>query len=446
MRSFLALFLFLFLVTPAAVVFAHTQTGSLGTAADSTDHYIVYCSDDGDGPTSSLVMQVSSDSAGGPTVAVVGSIGNLATNSSDTVSGDGTPGPLTWVNGGDGDYDVSIVKAQSGGANYTLTYHCMTGINGGGLHTGTDIIFQQKGGTPGTPPAGLALTHTQNGSLSAPSTTTDFYNATCSDDGHGTPQSLVFQVQSTGPQAAPVLALVQSGVAAISSTDIVAGDGNYSPMDSVNGGAGVYNVLVITSGDGGSNYTLKYDCMTGTNGGGVATGATLVPVGAPVSGPVPAIEYYDAGFDHYFITRNPDEIALLDNGTIVGWARTGQSFNVYATAAPGANSVCRFFSTAFDPKSSHFYTPFADECATVMANPVWQFEGQGDQVFYIPVASDTGSCATGTIPVYRIYNNGMGGAPNHRYTASAATRDQMVSDGWVLEGNGPGFAFMCSPM
>ncbi len=165
-----------------------------------------------------------------------------------------------------------------------------------------------------------------------------------------------------------------------------------------------------------------------------------------MSGSVAAIEYYDAGFDHYFISSNSDEIAKLDNGTFVGWARTGQSFNVYANATPGANSVCRFFSTAFDPKSSHFYTPFADECATVKMNPAWQFEGEGDQVFYIPVASDTGSCAAGTIPVYRVYNNGMGNAPNHRYTTSAATRDQMVSAGWVTEGNGPGFAFMCSPM
>jgi hypothetical protein len=444
MRSVLTLLLFLFLVTPAAMVFAHTEIGSLGSAANATDYYSVYCSDDGDGPPGSLVMQVSNDSVGAPTVAVVGSKGSLATNSSDPVNADGNSGPLTWINGADGNYDVFIVKSQSGVANYTLTYHCMTGLNGSGLHTGTDIIIKQKGGSAGAPPTGLALTHTQEGSLGASSTATDFYNATCSDDGHGTPQSLVFQIQNTGPLLAPVMVTVQSGSAAISSTDIVAGDGGYSPLAVVNGGAGVYSIYVIETADGGSNYTLQYDCMTGNNGGGVATGATLVP--AAVGASVPAIEYYDAGFDHYFITSNPDEITKLDNGTFVGWARTGQSFNVYPTATTGANSVCRFFSTAFDPKSSHFYTPFADECATVMMNPAWQFEGAGDQVFYIPVASGTGSCAAGTTPVYRTYNNGMGNAPNHRYTTSAATRDQMVSAGWVIEGNGPGFAFMCSPM
>ncbi len=185
------------------------------------------------------------------------------------MNADANPGPLTWVNGGDGDYDLFVVKSQSGVANYTLTYHCMTGLNGSGIHTGTDIIIKQKGGSPGAPPTGLSLTHTQEGALGASSTATDFYNATCSDDGHGTPQSLVFQIQSTGPLPAPVIVLVQRGSAAISSADIVAGDGGYSPLDSVNGGAGVYNVYVITTADGGSNYTLQYDCMTGNNGGGV---------------------------------------------------------------------------------------------------------------------------------------------------------------------------------
>lgn len=54
----------------------------------------------------------------------------------------------------------------------------------------------------------------------------------------------------------------------------------------------MYDVFVIKTGDGGSNYTLQYDCMTGNNGGGVNTGATLV---GAVSASVPAIEYYHAG-------------------------------------------------------------------------------------------------------------------------------------------------------
>jgi len=155
-----------------------------------------------------------------------------------------------------------------------------------------------------------------------------------------------------------------------------------------------------------------------------------------------AVEYYHAAFDHYFITSIADEIAKLDNGTFVGWARTGESFAVYADAPLNAASVCRFFSTAFGPKSSHFYTPSASECTTVKANPNWQFEGN---VFSVPTPDAAGACAAGTTPVYRLYNDGQGGAPNHRYTTSLATRTSMLGKGWIPEGYGPQGVVMCAP-
>jgi hypothetical protein len=149
----------------------------------------------------------------------------------------------------------------------------MTGPDGGGLHTGTDLIVKQRGAPPGAAPSGLALAHTKDVSLGAPSTATDYYRVTCSDDGRGTPQSLVFQIQNTGSLPAPVIVLVNRDNAAISSADIVAGDGGYSPLTFVNGGEGVFNVFVIKTADGGSNYTLEYDCMTGNNGGGLPRGS-----------------------------------------------------------------------------------------------------------------------------------------------------------------------------
>jgi len=172
--------------------------------------------------------------------------------------------------------------------------------------------------------------------------------------------------------------------------------------------------------------------------------SAIIDQGGPASNAA-VVEYYHAAFDHYFSTASADEIAKLDNGTFAGWTRTGLSFNVYPSASSGAASVCRFFSTAFAPKSSHFYTPFPAECATVKTNSDWQFEGEGDQVFYIALAAGDGTCAAGTAPVYRLFNNGAAGAPNHRYTSDASTRDQMMAKGWVLEGNGPGMAFMCAP-
>src|SRR6478736_1567673 len=61
-----------------------------------------------------------------------------------------------------------------------------------------------------------------------------------------------------------------------------------------------------------------------------------------------AIEYYNAGLDHYFMTAFPEEAAMLDAGILVkGWSRTGVTFNVWRDAPddPGAVPVCRFFGT-----------------------------------------------------------------------------------------------------
>jgi hypothetical protein len=166
----------------------------------------------------------------------------------------------------------------------------------------------------------------------------------------------------------------------------------------------------------------------------------------PLAPPAPtavAVEYYYADWNFYFETAFPEEIAALDAGAFGGvWKRTGETFNVWPQPAGYAVATCRFFSTAFAPRSSHFYTPFADECAAVKNEPAWQYEGIA---FYIQLADDAGQCPAGTVPLYRAYNNGMGGAPNHRYTTSIATLDQMLAAGWAFEGNGITKVFACVP-
>ncbi|MFO1305208.1 MAG: hypothetical protein U1F54_15870 [Burkholderiales bacterium] len=155
-----------------------------------------------------------------------------------------------------------------------------------------------------------------------------------------------------------------------------------------------------------------------------------------------AVEYFHPAFDHYFTTSSVDEITKLDAGVFAGWARTGQSFNVYPTGAAGRVSVCRFFSVSFDPRSSHFYTPLANECATVKQNPAWRFEGE---VFSVLLPDSGGGCPAGTGPLYRVYNNGQGGAPNHRYTTSLTTRSAMLGQGWISEGFGLAGVIACVP-
>jgi photosystem II stability/assembly factor-like uncharacterized protein len=219
---------------------------------------------------------------------------------------------------------------------------------------------------------------------------------------------------------------------------------------------------VFTSTDGAASWTpinaglpdVPLVDLSIDRTGSVLRAATIVSLfeyrlsGAAQSGAVPSatvsvVEYYHAGFDHYFITANRDEIAKLDSGTIAGWARTGLQFNAYAANASGTSPVCRFFSTAFAPKSSHFYTPFAYECAAVQANPGWSLESAA--AFYIAIPAGDGSCAEGLTPVYRLYNNGEGGAPNHRYTTDVTARAQAIEQGWAPEGLGPDAVEMCSP-
>ena len=55
-----------------------------------------------------------------------------------------------------------------------------------------------------------------------------------------------------------------------------------------------------------------------------------------------------------------------------------------------------------------------------------------------------GNCPAGGVPIYRLYNNGMGGAPNHRFTTDLIQRLLMIKAGWLPEGTGIGVGF-CAP-
>jgi hypothetical protein len=149
--------------------------------------------------------------------------------------------------------------------------------------------------------------------------------------------------------------------------------------------------------------------------------------------PIPAVEYFHGGFGHYFMTAQADEIAGLDGGAFGGvFSRTGREFDVYDGPVGGAIPVCRFFTTPgnFGDKSSHFYTSDPVECAGVKLNPNWIYE---KIAFY--VRFNDGACPAGHVPVYRLYNNGVTGAPNHRYTTDLVLYSQFINTmGWAAEG------------
>lgn len=155
-----------------------------------------------------------------------------------------------------------------------------------------------------------------------------------------------------------------------------------------------------------------------------------------------AVEYHHAEFGHYFLTAFPDEIAALDSGAHAGWTRTGQSFAVQTAPADGLSEVCRFFSTRFSPKSSHFYTPDPAECATVKGNADWTFEAVA---FHAQRPTTAGVCPDDRVRLHRLYNQGIGGAPNHRYTTSSSIRVEMIARGWISEGHGSEGVVACLP-
>jgi len=186
-----------------------------------------------------------------------------------------------------------------------------------------------------------------------------------------------------------------------------------------------------------------------SNGTGSPQAVSLSGTGTTASSnpTVTVVEYHNSDFDHYFITPVVAEIALLDAhaAPFQAWSRTGRSFNSYVNATAPANSVaiCRFFNATFAPKSSHFYAPHGLGCeATISLFPDWRLED--DKLFNTMLPDAAGACPGGTLPVYRLYNNGMGGAPNHRFVTSLADRQTMINQGFVPEGNGIGVG-MCAP-
>src|SRR5205823_2297101 len=155
---------------------------------------------------------------------------------------------------------------------------------------------------------------------------------------------------------------------------------------------------------------------------------------------------YNAVLDHYFITAFADEIAKLDNGTFVGWARTGQSFNAYgigSTGRAGRRPVCREYGRPDVGIDSHFYSASPGECEASLINGGGAWVLEASEVFEMDLPDPvSGDCPTGDVPVYRVWNQRRDS--NHRYTTSIAIRDRMVQKGGIAEGYGPDAVALCA--
>jgi hypothetical protein len=238
------------------------------------------------------------------------------------------------------------------------------------------------------------------------------------------------------------------------------------------GGAGGSDAIGLgeTKWQPGLGFNFTYDGTTALNGGGSfgvffqdvrsplplerksATPVVIGVVYVPTSDPpppvsiVPVIEFYAPSLDHYFITSIPLEIAALDNQTIPGWQRTGQSFNAYATGSDGPVGrvpVCRDYGSPAAGLDSHFYTASALECLDVITKFAGAWLLESGEVFQINLPDIfTGICPAGTVPVYRLWNQRVDS--NHRYTTSLMIRNQMLAKGYVSEGYGPLGVALCA--
>jgi len=275
---------------------------------------------------------------------------------------------------------------------------------------------------------------------------------------------------SFGTRGLAVVALTRADESLGASSITLAPDGRIVVAAGVASGGTSYTRLARLLADGTPDVRFGGDGIAPATYGGGMRSVAVRPTGEIVLGfasevvqlrggdlatPHPlrerlAVEYFHAGYGHYFITADESEQVALEWAPEAAWTRTGKAFTVYdqstlpfSTLVP----ICRFWSDqSFAPKSSHFYTPYMDECEKVKHDPVWLFEGNAFYTRMPEGAAGARTCPAGTQPLYRAYNNGMSGAPNHRYTTDPAVLDAMIAQGWIMEGEATTRVFACVPM
>lgn len=353
----------------------------------------------------------------------VSSIGNAAVQISTVTSSNPAEFPIVSRTCTDGGFvnplsscsiSVQFTPLVAGARSGTIT------VASNGLGSPQTIAMSGTGSTGGPPPSA--------GSLSVP-TSLVFGSSPVGVQTSGS----VLNVTNTGGTAVTVNGIATSPAAEFPITGLTCA--SVAPGASCTitvafrpQAAGARSgTLTVTDTGTGSPHTVS---LSGTGSGGGGQGATKIPV----------VEYFNASFGHYFMTADSDEIGGLDAGAYnYAFVRTQLGFNAWNAQAAGTVPVCRFFTTpgTFGTKSSHFYTANAAECEGLKLNPNWTYE---KIAFFIAVPT-AGACPGGTVPIYRMYNHGQTGAPNHRFTTDFTLYNTFINtQGWDAEGIG-----FCAP-
>jgi len=173
-----------------------------------------------------------------------------------------------------------------------------------------------------------------------------------------------------------------------------------------------------------------------------------------------AFEYqHDSG--SYFLATRADERVALDQGRIAGWLRTNHAHWVLGRAsrnavldAPGPRTVpvCRVLLGGATGVA-HFMSAIASECETLRATGAVV---ESEAIFHAALPDPvTGACPdvvvdteskgaviVHTHPVMRFWD-GKSAPPRHRLVSTWDVRDDMLADGWIAEGFGPGAVALC---
>lgn len=109
--------------------------------------------------------------------------------------------------------------------------------------------------------------HTAGATLGADGTSasaTGLAAITCFDDGNGQPEGLFVQIKDLSPPVPGLLISVQlyKGTQAINITDTISGDANHSEGVQLDGGSGVYWMMVNKTDVGLRTFEIIWHCMT----------------------------------------------------------------------------------------------------------------------------------------------------------------------------------------
>ncbi len=117
--------------------------------------------------------------------------------------------------------------------------------------------------------SGVSSAHDAGATLDAEGTIESFTalaSVDCFDDGSGAPDNLIVSIRDNSPPVPGLMVSVQvvssRGNKAISVTDPVSGDADYSTSIALQDGAGPYSVMVNKTGIGARSFDLIYHCFT----------------------------------------------------------------------------------------------------------------------------------------------------------------------------------------